>query len=78
MMKGYDCLARLSRHLSDRYLPTVMATEPTTAQTVPAIVRPVDLFTAAQEDNRGILNSELTVDRKHGVGNRGEKSYSLR
>jgi hypothetical protein len=25
-----------------------MATEPTTAQTVPAIVRPVDLFTAAQ------------------------------
>jgi hypothetical protein len=55
-----------------------MATEPTTTQTVPAIVSPVDLFTTAQEDNRGILNSEPTVDRKHGVGNRGEKSYSLR
>ncbi len=32
MMKGYDCFVRLSRTLSDRYLPTTMATDPTTTQ----------------------------------------------
>jgi hypothetical protein len=57
MMKGYDWLTRLSRDLSGRYLPTVM----------------VDLFAAAQENNR-----YQKIPSGEGVGNRGEKGYRPR